>query len=112
MNDLLTLAAQCGTAAADLLTGPGADKQDVRFLAQGYLKLAGALVECSYQADPYLWPVQVTCWAGVEYWYKWIAGADLTVAQEAAFLTIAQGWADRLEAWEAAQAGPDGEVAA
>jgi hypothetical protein len=103
MTNLLTLAAQCGTAAASLLTGPGADKPDVRFLAQGYLKLAGALVECSFLPDPYLYHVQVTCWAGVEYWRKWLAGDDLTAAQEVEFTAIAGAWADLLAAWDAAQ---------
>jgi hypothetical protein len=109
MSELLTLAAQCGTAAASLLTGPAIDKADVRFLAQGLLTMAGALVEASHLPDPYLWHVQVTCWAGVDYWYKWLAGDDLTADQEAAFLAIAQAWTGLLDAWEATQAG---EVAA
>jgi hypothetical protein len=103
MNDLLTLAAQCGTAAASLLTGPGADAQDVRFLAQGYLRMAGELVECSHLPDPYLWHVQVTCWAGVEYWRKWLCGDDLTATQEAEYTALAGAWESLLAAWEAAQ---------
>lgn len=110
MEQLLTLAARCATAAAGLLTGPAIANQDVRFLADGYLKMARELLECSYLPEPYLWHVQVTCWAGVEYWYKWLAGDDLTAAQADEHAALAEAWAALLAAWDAAQ-GADEEAA-
>jgi hypothetical protein len=100
---LLVLAAQCSTAAAGLLTGSRAASKEMRFLAQGLLKMAGDLVECSFLAAPYLWHVQVTCWQGVEYWYNWLCADELTAEQDAAFLAIAQAWSALLEAWDASE---------
>lgn len=99
-SNLLALAGQCSTLAADLLTHPRSHARDVAYLAQSLLKMAGELVECSFKADPYLWHVQITCWEGVNHWRKWLGETDLTPEQDAAYQTIDQAWNDLLDGWD------------